>query len=230
MTTGRESPQRWFGLARLEVGLLVTLSAAIVLASTQKWWSIGVTEAWGFATGGICVWLLVREHLWNWPVGLANNVFFFVLFFHSRLYADMVLQVFYFGLGVYGWRNWLAGGQGHGQLPISRTTPREWWLLVTAIPVATWGLRAVLLAVNGAAPLGDAMTTILSLAAMYLQSRKRLENWWLWIAADVIYIPLYWRRELVLTAVLYAVFLLLCVIGARDWQQKLQAREPCSTA
>jgi nicotinamide mononucleotide transporter PnuC len=68
----------------------------------------------GFATGGTCVWLCVREHIWNWPLGLANNVIFFVLFGHSRLYADMGLQSVYFAFGVYGWWNWLYGGQQHG--------------------------------------------------------------------------------------------------------------------
>ena len=82
----------------------------MLAASYLGWWAIGVTEAWGFVTGGICVWLVVREHLWNWPVGLANNVFFFVLFLHGRLYADMSLQMVYFGLGVYGWLNWIFGG------------------------------------------------------------------------------------------------------------------------
>jgi nicotinamide mononucleotide transporter len=74
--------------------------------------------------------------------------------------------------------------------------------------------------VNGAAPFWDSMTTILSLAAQYLLCRKRLENWLFWIAADVVYVPLYTSRHLPLTAGLYAVFLLMCIIGVREWSQK----------
>ena len=194
-------------------------SVLVVVASYLGVWSISVVEAWGFATGGVCVWLVVREHLWNWPIGLANNVFFFVLFFHGRLYADMGLQVVYFGLGAYGWLNWLFGGARHERLVISRTTRAEWLALLVAIPLCTCGLKEVLLAVNGAAPFWDSFTTVLSLAAQYLLCRKRLENWWLWIAADVIYVPLYFARGLPLTAVLYGVFLVMCLIGVREWSR-----------
>jgi nicotinamide mononucleotide transporter len=83
-------------------------------------------------------------------------------------------------------------------------------------------MREVLVWVNDAAPLWDAMTTVLSLAAQYLLCRKRFENWWFWIAADVIYIPLYLSRQLPLTAVLYAVFLVMCLVGVREWSRSLR--------
>ncbi len=72
------------------------------------------------------MWLVVRENVWNWPIGLANNVVFFVLFLQSRLFADMGLQVLYFCLGLYGWMNWLFGGAYGTPLKISRTTRTEW--------------------------------------------------------------------------------------------------------
>jgi len=187
-----------------------------------------MTEVLGFATGGVCVWLVVREHMWNWPVGLANNAFFFVLFFQTRLFADMGLQVVYFGLGVWGWINWLYGGEQRTVLRVSRASPIEWIGLVAFVPLGTWGLREVLVAVNGAAPLWDALTTVLSLSAQYLLCRKRFENWFFWIAADIIYIPLYLSRELPLTAVLYAVFLCMCLIGVRQWRRSLRTVLPAA--
>ena len=201
---------------------MVVASVLVLLASYRAWWPIGIAEAWGFVTGGICVWLVVREHLWNWPIGLANNVFFFALFFHGRLFADMGLQVVYFGLGVYGWLNWLFGGENHSVLKVSRTTRIEWLVLLGTIPLCTWGLREILIAVNGAAPFWDSLTTVLSLAAQYLLCRKRFENWFFWIAADVIYIPLYLSRHLPLTGALYAVFLTMCLVGVREWNRSLR--------
>ena len=212
----------WFGLKPVEIAVLAGASALLLIASYRAWWPIRVDEAWGFVTGGICVWLVVREHLWNWPVGLANNVFFFVLFFRGRLFADMSLQVVYFALGVYGWLNWVWGGENRTVLKITRTTRTEWLVLLSAIPLCTWGLREVLIAVNGAAPLWDSLTTVLSLAAQYLLCRKRLENWIFWIAADLIYVPLYLSRQLPLTAVLYAVFLAMCLVGVREWTRTLR--------
>lgn len=215
----------WFGLNPLEFVLLPVVAGLVIVASAAGWWSIPVTEALGFATGGVCVWLVVREHLWNWPIGLANNVFFFALFFQSRLYADMGLQVVYFGLGVYGWMLWCRGKRTDIALPITRTTRREWIVLLGAIPAGTWALRAILVAVSGAAPFWDSLTTVLSLAAQYLLGRKRLENWFFWIAADIVYVPLYLERNLPLTAVLYAVFLVMCLVGLRAWTRSPHRRE-----
>jgi nicotinamide mononucleotide transporter len=92
---------------------------------------------------------------------------------------------------------------------------------VAAIPLATFALREVLLRVNGAAPFWDSLTTVLSLAAQYLLCQKRIENWFIWIAADLIYIPLYFSRHLPLTAVLYMVLLTMCVIGQAQWRSHL---------
>lgn len=212
----------WFGLKPVEIGLMFGVSLAVLLASYRSWWPIGVAEAWGFVTGGICVWLVVREHMANWPIGIANNVVFFVLFLRGRLYADMALQVVYLGLGAYGWWNWLFGGRHRTVLQISRTTTREWAALAAAIPLGTWAFREALTALNGAAPFWDSLTTILSLAAQYLLCRKRFENWFLWIAADLIYVPLYLSRQLPLTGVLYGVFLAMCLAGLREWRRTMQ--------
>jgi len=186
-------------------------------------WTLSITEVFGFVTGGICVWLIVRQHMWNWPVGLANNAVFFVLFLEAKLYADMGLQVVYFGLGVYGWWNWLRGGENHGELSVTRTRPWEWMFLAVFLLAGTWLLREILIAVNGAAPFWDGATTVLSLAAQYLLCRKRLENWFFWIMADVIYIPLYFSRGLPLTGALYAVFLVMCLAGLKQWLASMKS-------
>jgi nicotinamide mononucleotide transporter len=94
------------------------------------------------------------------------------------------------------------------------------------VPATTAGLWVLLVEVNGAAPIWDALTTALSLAAQYLLSRKRIESWYFWIAADVIYIPLYISRDLALTAVLYAVFLGMCVIGLIAWRRSMKEGNP----
>ena len=208
-----------------ELGLVVAASCALLDAAWREWLPIRFDEALGFVSGGACVWLVVREHLANWPLGLLNNAVFFLLFLRARLYADMGLQVVYFALGVYGWWTWVRGGTRSGPLAVTRTPRGEWIAVALFLPAATLLMREALLLANGAAPLPDALTTALSLAAQYLLCRKRLENWLLWIVADLIYVPLYVSRGLPLTALLYALFLVLCLVGLRTWLGSLRASE-----
>jgi nicotinamide mononucleotide transporter len=186
-------------------------------------------EVLGFVTGVWCVWLVVRRNIWNWPVGIANNVFFLLLFVEAGLFADSALQVVYLVLGFYGWWAWVRGGAHRTELPMSRTTRTQWiWLLVIGV-VATFALGWLLAnKTTSTVPAADSLTTVLSLLATWGQARKKVESWWLWIAADVIYVPLYQYKGLTLTALLYLGFLALCVAGLRAWTQELK-RHPTGT-
>lgn len=223
MSEGTAAARERVGVAPLEVGAMIVVSGLMLLATALHWWPISWMEVFGFITGGVCVWLIVRENIWNWPIGLMNNVVFLVLFWRGRLFADATLQLVYFALGVYGWWSWLRGGPKRADLAISRATRGEWLLVVAFVPVATWGLRLVLVASQGAAPFWDALTTALSLAAQALMCRKRLEHWYLWMVADVVYVPLYVSRDLPLTAVLYAIFFIMCLTGWRTWLARWRA-------
>ncbi|MGS2615186.1 nicotinamide riboside transporter PnuC [Micromonospora sp. LZ34] len=180
-------------------------------------------ELLGFATGVLNVWLVARQRIANWPVGIANVLLLMLLFRTAGLYADAGLQLVYVGLGLYGWWAWRYGGARRTRLTVSRTGGREWWALAVAGVALTGGLWALLSrATYSTVPLPDALTTALSLLATYGQTRKRVESWWLWITADLIYIPLYAYKGLYLTAVLYLVFLGLCVLGLREWRAALR--------
>lgn len=205
-------PDLWIGGA---------LGLALVAASWRGWVPYGLTETLGFVTGAACVYLVVKENVWNFPIGIANNVFFLALFAGARLYGDAALQVVYVALGFQGWYLWLRGGENRTALRVERA-PRRTLLGVAAFVAAgTLALTLVLRYAKGSAPVLDAFTTVLSLAAQYLLNRKAVENWCLWIVADVVYVYLYLARGLQLTAVLYFVFLLLCLAGLRSWLRTL---------
>jgi nicotinamide mononucleotide transporter len=190
---------------------------ATLLGTPVSW-----TEVLGFGSGALCVWLVARQHLSNWPVGIANNLFFILLFTQSGLYADATLQVVFIALAVYGWWAWTHGGGPGADLPVRRTTRAEWGLLLVAGAAGTLVLTLVLgQFTDSTVPFWDALTTGLSLAATYGQCRKLLESWWLWIAADLVYIPLYAYKDLYLTSLLYVGFLALCVAGLRNWSAGL---------
>ncbi|MDX3536614.1 nicotinamide riboside transporter PnuC [Streptomyces sp. MB09-01] len=196
-------------------------------------WTMGWTEVLGFATGALCVWLVARQHVANWPIGIANNIFFIVLFAQAGLYADAGLQIVFIALAAYGWWFWThGGGPGSAEaLPVRRTTRTEWAALAAAGAVTVLGLTLLLSrATDSTVPFWDALTTGLSLVATYGQCRKLVESWWLWIAADLVYIPLYAHKGLYLTSALYAGFLVLCVAGLLGWRRTLPARDARTAA
>jgi nicotinamide mononucleotide transporter len=186
------------------------------------------TEVFGFITGALSVWLAVKENVWNWPFAVGNAVFFFVLFLEHRLYGDMALQVIFFGLAVRGWYLWLRGGQNHGHLAVSKITARLGVGLTLVTLAATVLMAEYLRSINDAAPFLDAFTTVLSLVGQYLLTRKILENWYVWGFADILYIYLYIQRGLLLTSVLYVIFLIMCIAGALEWQRSLRSARPSS--
>jgi len=183
-------------------------------------------EIFGFVTGAVNVWLLARQVIWNWPLGIANNLAYVLVFATSGLYGDAALQVVYITLGIYGWTIWLRGASGNGEVRVSRTPARLWkWLAVVTLAAGlllTWFLGRF---TDSSVPAWDGFTTALSLAATYGQCRKLLESWWIWILADLIYIPLYIYKGLWLTSILYTVFLMLCIFGLRSWMRNLKKRE-----
>ncbi|MBR7838357.1 nicotinamide mononucleotide transporter [Actinospica durhamensis] len=183
------------------------------------------SELLGFVTGAACVWLTVRFHIANFPIGIANNVFFLVLFWTARLYADASLQIVYLALGFLGWWEWLHGGERRGRRMMGRASGRLVGTLLLLVVPATWGLTAILSAAHDIAPFWDALTTALSLAAQWLLNLKKLQNWYLWIAADVIYVPLYFVKVLYLTGIVYVLFLGLCVLGLRAWVKEIGPRD-----
>jgi nicotinamide mononucleotide transporter len=188
---------------------------------------VSFTELLGFLTGVVNVWLLARQVLWNWPVGIANNLLYFAVFVHSGLYGDAGLQLVYATLGVYGWWTWSHPKLGAPELAVTRTSPATWAWLIPTTALAAIGLFFFLKRfTDSTVPQWDAPTTALSLAATYGQTRKLLESWWIWIAADLIYIPLYIYKDLRLTSALYAIFMVLCVVGLREWWKALQSFQP----
>ena len=168
--------------------------------------------------GAVSVYLSARENIWSWPTAIVNVGLYIIVFLHSGLYSDMGLQVVYLVLSIYGWYEWLYGGTGRTELKVSRATSKEWFVS-TAIAVVFWLILArVTSRIPGVAlPYLDSGLTTISLVAQWMMTRKIIENWILWIIADVVYVPMYIYKRLDVTAALYAVFLVLAVIGLRSW-------------
>lgn len=215
----------------LTVGLGILASAALITASLFELpVEITLLEAIAVVTCAWSVWLLAENRPLGWWIGLIGVAAYAAVFYRVRLYAEVGIQVFYFATSVQAIYLWLRGGAQGGERPVSAVPGRAVWITAILVPVAVLALRAVLIEIRGAAPFWDALTTVLSLTAhLYLMGRY-VESWYLWVAVDVIYIPLYASRELFVTSALYAVFLVMAVYGLcnfrRLYELQQQATEP----
>jgi nicotinamide mononucleotide transporter len=175
--------------------------------------------------GVVNIVLLVRRSIWNYPFGLAMVAIYFYVFLDARLYSDAGLQIFFFVVQLYGWWNWYRARDQAGlarvevMTNLSRVT---WCLVIAAISIGEgWYLSHY---TSDAAPWMDANTTAMSVIAQYLLSIRKIENWILWIITDVVQIGLYYWKGLYPTTGLYALFLILSVVGLFQWARELQAR------
>ena len=176
--------------------------------------------------GIVSVYLVTRQSIWAWPTGIVNVGLYIAVFFAARLYADMGLQVVYLILSVYGWYAWLYGGAHHSALRVTRTS-RRLGITLLLLNGAAWIVLATLLDrhTNAVLPWLDSLLTTSSLAAQWMMTRKLLEHWLVWIMVDVAYVPMYLSQGLYPTAALYAVFLVLAVMGYRDWRRPWRVAE-----
>ncbi len=164
------------------------------------------------------VYLIIRRNIWNYPFGLAMVVLYAKIFYDYKLYSDALLQIYYVGIQLYGWWYWLRGRQPDGLITVARLADRHRALVLGIIVVGAAGLGWIMASKTDASvPYWDATTTVMSLMAQFLLSRRYLENWVLWIAVDVLSIGIYTYKELYLTAGLYAVFLGMASWGLMAW-------------
>lgn len=191
-------------------------------------------EVLGFVSGALCVYLVTRESVWNWPLGVLTAGCYVVVFARAGLYSDTGLQVAYLVLSFYGWWHWLRGDRRASEpapLVVTRT-PRAQWLPLAAAGIAMWLLFWTITSrIPGTrAPLLDAALVATSLVAQYMMTRKYLENWTLWILVDIVYVGLLYTRGLRLSSLLYLVYLALAILGHRQWTLSYRQHHRPSTA
>lgn len=202
-------------------GLAIGLGSFALVAILHSQRVTTLLEAIGFVAGVLGVWLATKANAWTYPVGLINVGIYAWFFYENRLFADSVLNGIYFVLLCLGWFWWTRRRGGELQLRI-RVAPT--WLLVrlfgvvsVTLPIVWWSL----IQVQGAIPYLDGTLSVLSLAAQFLQDRKLIQNWLVWIAVNSVYVPLFFWRGYYPTAILYAIFLVLAVRGFSQWKRQL---------
>ncbi|WP_085633804.1 MULTISPECIES: nicotinamide riboside transporter PnuC [unclassified Pseudomonas] len=176
-------------------------------------------ELFAAALGVIAVWLTVKQNPWCWPIGLVMVLLYSWIFFEVKLYSDMLLQVVYAALQLYGWWQWTRAGTMHDGRQVSRLAPSS---IVQGLGFGAVGSLLLGAAMahwtDAAQPWLDAALTGFSLVAQFWMAHKRLQCWALWIVLDVVFVALFLYKALYLTAALYALFTLIAVLGWREWR------------
>lgn len=178
----------------------------------------------GVVTTVLGIWLSTRRLLICWPVVLAADVIYLVVFYRSKLYSDALLQVFFIVFTLYGWWHWWRGVREEGEVRVVPLHLRGWLAGIAAGAVGAVLLGSLMMHVGAALPHLDATLTSFSLVASWWEARKYTANWWLWIVVDVVYVGEYIYKNLWPTAALYAALVALALLGLRDWRRAEEAQ------
>lgn len=177
-------------------------------------------ELASFVLSVITVALNIRQLHWAWLFSILSSGLYAAVFFEARLYGDMGLQFVFIVVSVWGWFNWLRGDNAHERLQVTRLNTQSRWSALGATLLAfvllAWFLKTY---TDTDVPYADGFLTAGSLLGQVLLSRKKLENWHVWIVVDVLYVGLYIYKGLMLTAVLYAIFVIMAIMGLRAWSK-----------
>lgn len=176
-------------------------------------------ELAGWITTSLGIWLTTRRSLWCWPIILAADVLYLVVFYQAKLLSDALLQIFFVIFTLYGWWNWWRGVRQEGEVRVAPLALLNSAIAIIAGIAGTFVLAAIAKRFNAALPYLDASLASFSLVASWWQARKHIANWWLWIVVDLLYIGEYIYKDLWATAVLYAGLVGLAVLGLVEWRR-----------
>lgn len=200
-------------------------------------------EFFGTLLNILCVWLVARRNIWNWPVGIISVLFFGLLFYQIRLYSDLIEQIYYLITGFYGWWLWHRESKTE-KLPEQKSkyifSKKITQMTTLGIIVAGTAMMGYFVArihiyfpsifpVAASFPYLDAFTTVMSFVAQILMAWKRIECWLLWIAVDIIGIGLYYAKGVKFVSLLYLIFLIIATKGLINWYREYMKNLPRQT-
>ncbi|MFZ4527101.1 MAG: nicotinamide riboside transporter PnuC [Undibacterium curvum] len=181
-------------------------------------WQTTPLEILSFVLSVLTVLLNIRQIHWAWLFSILSSALYGIVFFSSRLYGDSGLQMVFVVVSVYGWYCWLQGDKQSQEMPVTSLN-----LMQRFAAILAWLSVFVILSLflktytDSDVPYMDGFLTAGSLVGQLLLSRKKIENWLIWIAVDVLYVGLYLSKGLMLTAILYGIFVVLAAIGLKQW-------------
>lgn len=191
---------------------------------TSGWLADNYIEILGVISSLIYLYFSVRQKIWLWPFGILSSSFFIYIFYHSKFYAGMSLQVYYLIISFYGWYHWSAGQKGDDtpQLPVTRLKLKTGLIAAAVFTVLFITIAQILdRFTNSDVPWGDSFTATGSVIATWMLARKILEHWLLWIIIDALAVTLYFYKGMYPTVTLYIVYTIIAVFGYFQWKKSI---------
>ena len=203
----------------------------MILSTIANYVLANWVELAGFLTTALGIWLTTKRLLICWPVVLAADILYLIVFYRARLLSDALLQIFFIAFTLYGWWHWWRGVREEGEVRVEPLAPPAFLIAMAAGIAGTFLVGAITTRLHAALPYPDAALMSFSLVGSWWQARKHIANWWLWIVVDLLYIGEYIYKHLWVTAILYAVLVILAVLGLRDWRRAARSAQTagCTT-
>ena len=199
------------------------------IAITIMGYPISWIELLATIFGLISVYLATKANILTWPSGILNEFFLFLLFFQVQLYADMLLQVYFFVVTLYGWYYWNADTE---ERKISRITNRSRAFVISLLVLGSLGfgiffskihlLLPQFFTLAADYPYTDSFVLTASIIATFLLARKKVESWYLWILVDIVSVVLFYIKNIQFLALEYLIFLGLASFGLWNWEKQLR--------
>lgn len=173
--------------------------------------------------GLLSVWYARKENILVYPTGIINVAIYVYICYVAGLYADMGINAFYFVMSVYGWYNWSRFDANKKHIPITKLSGKGWGIAMAGTVLFFIPITYILIKfTDSSVPYWDAFTTSIFIISMWLMALKKIENWIGWIVGDLLVIPLFYNKDLILTSFQYVVFLILAIMGYVEWQRKIK--------
>lgn len=196
-----------------------------MLSEIILWINNHLVEVLGTIFGILYIFFSIKQNIWCWPVGLITSLLYVYVFFISKFYADMGLQVYYVFVSIYGWYFWLYGGKKNKTDNLEVTvTDLKLGIILFIVNAVFFVIIAYVLVnfTDSPLPYWDAFTTALSLVATWMLARKIIEHWILWVVVDTVSLALYFYKGLYATVILFTVYTILAIIGYFEWRKDLK--------
>lgn len=174
----------------------------------------GIAVFFGIAS----VYYSIKENILVYPTGIISTLIYVWICFHYKLYADMGINAYYFSMSIYGWYVWTHPKEGETVLPVTWLKPSGWVFSIVLFLFSYGALYLILSQFTDSdVPYWDSFTTASAFVGMWLMAKKKVENWIFWIITDLVSVPLYFYKGLILTSFQFMFFTVLATMGLLAW-------------